>query len=65
MVDIINYLREFPMGLFTSTRRVQRVRHDLRLREVEVVGLDGGHHLHMEQPVAAAAALAPFLRGER
>lgn len=36
MVDIINYLREFHMGFFTSTRRVQRVRHDLRLREVEV-----------------------------
>ena len=32
------------------------------LRDVEVIGLDGGHHLHMEQPEAVAAVLAPFLR---
>lgn len=33
------------------------------LRDAEVIGLDGGHHLHMEQPGAVAAALGPFLAG--
>ncbi|GAB1595097.1 alpha/beta hydrolase [Lysobacter sp. PAGU 2638] len=34
-----------------------------RLREVEVVGIEGGHHLHTEIPQAVAAVVAPFLRG--
>lgn len=33
------------------------------LRDVTVVGLAGGHHLHMEQPEAVASALAAFLAG--
>lgn len=33
------------------------------LRDVEVVGLEGGHHLHMEIPREVAAVLGPFLRG--
>jgi pimeloyl-ACP methyl ester carboxylesterase len=33
------------------------------LRDGEVIGLDGGHHLHMDDPGAVAAHLAPFLRG--
>lgn len=33
------------------------------LRDVEVIGIDGGHHLHMELPEQVAAALGPFLRG--
>ncbi|WP_162301361.1 alpha/beta fold hydrolase, partial [Cognatilysobacter segetis] len=32
------------------------------LRDVQVVGLDGGHHLHMDIPGAVAAVLGPFLR---
>ncbi|WP_133501469.1 alpha/beta fold hydrolase [Cognatilysobacter terrigena] len=34
------------------------------LRTVEVVGIEGGHHLHMEIPETVAAAIGPFLRGE-
>jgi pimeloyl-ACP methyl ester carboxylesterase len=34
------------------------------LREVEVVGIDGGHHLHMEIPAPVASAIGPFLRGD-
>lgn len=34
------------------------------LRIVEVTGLDGGHHLHMEQPGSVAAVLAGFLRDD-
>ncbi|GAB6196837.1 alpha/beta fold hydrolase [Lysobacter xanthus] len=34
------------------------------LRDVEVVGLDGGHHLHMEHPAQVAGVLGPFLRGD-
>ena len=33
------------------------------LRDVELVGIDGGHHLHMERPAQVAGAIAPFLRG--
>jgi pimeloyl-ACP methyl ester carboxylesterase len=33
------------------------------LRDGEVIGLDGGHHLHMDRPDAVAALLASFLRG--
>lgn len=33
------------------------------LREVEVIGLPGGHHLHMDDPLPVAAAIADFLRG--
>lgn len=33
------------------------------LRRAEVVGIEGGHHLHMEQPAEVAAHLARFLRG--
>lgn len=32
------------------------------LRDATVVGLDGGHHLHMEIPAQVAAVVAPFLR---
>ncbi|MGY3266495.1 alpha/beta fold hydrolase [Lysobacter sp. HA35] len=35
-----------------------------RLRDVDVVGIDGGHHLHMEIPGQVAEVIAPFLRGE-
>ncbi|GGZ68084.1 alpha/beta hydrolase [Lysobacter xinjiangensis] len=35
------------------------------LRDAEVVGLDGGHHLHMEIPAQVAAVIGGFLRGER
>lgn len=31
------------------------------LRDVRVTGIEGGHHLHMEQPAAVAAVLADFL----
>lgn len=34
------------------------------LRDVQVIGIDGGHHLHMERPDVVAAAIAAFLRGE-
>ena len=33
------------------------------LRDAEVVGLDGGHHLHMEIPAQVAAVIGDFLRG--
>jgi pimeloyl-ACP methyl ester carboxylesterase len=33
------------------------------LRDADVIGLDGGHHLHMDIPGEVAAVLAPFLRG--
>jgi pimeloyl-ACP methyl ester carboxylesterase len=33
------------------------------LRDAQVVGLDGGHHLHMDIPAEGAARLLPFLRG--
>ncbi|AXK73133.1 alpha/beta hydrolase [Lysobacter sp. TY2-98] len=36
-----------------------------RLRDVELVGIEGGHHLHMELPDAVADAIGPFLHGER
>jgi pimeloyl-ACP methyl ester carboxylesterase len=35
-----------------------------RLPRGELRVLDGGHHLHMEQPAEVAAAIGPFLRGE-
>ena len=34
------------------------------LRDVDVIGLDGGHHLHMEIEAQVAAVLGPFLRGD-
>ena len=33
------------------------------LRDVEIVALEGGHHLHMERPAEVAGILAPFLLG--
>ncbi|MFC0676332.1 alpha/beta fold hydrolase [Lysobacter korlensis] len=33
------------------------------LRNAQVVGIDGNHHLHMDEPAAVAAALGDFLRG--
>lgn len=33
------------------------------LRKVETVGIDGGHHLHMDDAATVAAALGDFLRG--
>ena len=35
------------------------------LRHGELVRLDGGHHLHMEQPAAVAAAIGDFLARRR
>ncbi|WP_425481653.1 alpha/beta fold hydrolase, partial [Cognatilysobacter lacus] len=32
------------------------------LRQVDVVGVEGGHHLHMEIPAQVAAVLGRFLR---
>lgn len=55
LVHAVPAFRFFPAGA-----REARV---ACLRDVGVVGLDGGHHLHMERPDAVAAVLAPFLRG--
>jgi pimeloyl-ACP methyl ester carboxylesterase len=33
------------------------------LRDGEVIGMEGGHHLHMDRPGDVAALLVPFLRG--
>lgn len=33
------------------------------LRDVRVSAIEGGHHLHMEQPATVAAAIGPFLQG--
>ena len=38
---------------------LRRARFDC-LRDGELVVLDGGHHLHMEQPAAVAAAIGDF-----
>lgn len=45
---------------FPEDVRESRVRC---LREAEVIGLDGGHHLHMDDATLVAAALGDFLRG--
>ncbi|GAB2506514.1 alpha/beta fold hydrolase [Lysobacter humi (ex Lee et al. 2017)] len=34
------------------------------LRDARVVGLDGGHHLHMERPEAVASVIGPFLAAQ-
>jgi len=34
-----------------------------RLRDARLLELDGGHHLHLEDPAAVAAAAGPFLTG--
>jgi pimeloyl-ACP methyl ester carboxylesterase len=46
---------------FPEDAREARVRC---LRDVEVVGIDGGHHLHMDHATAVAAALGAFLRAD-
>jgi pimeloyl-ACP methyl ester carboxylesterase len=43
---------------FTPERRDTRV---AQVRDCELAVLEGGHHLHMEQPAAVAALLRPFL----
>src|SRR5690606_41860643 len=41
----------------------QRQARFARLRDGSLVTLEGGHHLHMEQPGAVADAIAGFLAG--
>ena len=47
---------------FTPERRDARV---AQVRDCELAVLEGGHHLHMEQPEAVAALLRPFLLSAR
>jgi pimeloyl-ACP methyl ester carboxylesterase len=44
--------------------RLRRARFD-RLRDGELVVLDGGHHLHMEQPGDVAAAIGDYFTAAR
>ena len=68
MRDIISAI-DCPVRLVHAVPAFEYFPADVRdaraacLRDVEVIALDGGHHLHMEQPEAVAAVLADFLQG--
>lgn len=57
-VRLVHAIPDFEY--FPGRVREQRM---ARLRDGRAFGLDGGHHLHMEQPAAVAALLGPFLGG--
>lgn len=68
MRDLIAAI-ECPVRLVHALPAFQYLPADIRdaraacLREAVVIGIEGGHHLHMEQPADVAARLAAFLRG--
>jgi pimeloyl-ACP methyl ester carboxylesterase len=69
--SILAWLRALEVPTFVlcaepSPPYFQPALRDARVAEVpdaRLELLDGGHHLHMEQPDAVAAQLLPFLRG--